>query len=280
MGRMKRRGILRVGYYENSMPFAFRNDSNLLVGFDVDLAHKLASDLGVNLEFVPIQKGKLASWLEKDYYDIVMSDIFLSSEYAKNMMLSNSYLEVSLALLTKNNNSDLDNFESAIALDTFTIAYFIRNEIAQDYVTYFPNAGIYDIDNYDSLFSESYTDSLQIDALLTSAERASAWTVFHPDYKVVNPLPYHMYNSLVFPLANDYVWRNYINRWIDFRKNDGTFERIYQQWILGNEFRQKEEYWSLYQDLLNEYWFREESISISASDSVIQKNIENNNLQE
>lgn len=250
MGRLKRRNKLRVGYYPNSMPFAFENSKGELVGFGVDMAHQLATDLGVTLEFVPIEKGKIVAWLNKDYYDIVMSDIFLSSEYAEQMSLSKSYMEISLALLTKNDYNDLNTFESASALDSFTIAYFVRKEIAEDYVSFFPQAGLYDIANYDSLFSISDTDSIQIDGLLTSAERASAWTVSHPDYKVVNPLPYHLYNTLVYPLANDEVWREYINRWIDFRKNDGTFDRAYKQWILGKEYRQDTGVWCIYNDVL------------------------------
>jgi ABC-type amino acid transport substrate-binding protein len=246
LGRMKRRGILRVGYYENSMPFVFENDSGNLVGFDIDMAHQLARDLDVSLEFVPITTGKLIPWLKADYYDIVMSDVFLSSEYAKEIMLSKSYMEVSLALLTKNEFNSFNSFQEAIALDTFTLGYFVRKEIAQDFISYFPKGGIVGMDSYDSLFSDSYTDSLKMDALLTSAERASAWTVFHPDYKVVNPLPYHMYNSLVFPLATDEVWREYVNRWIDYREKDGTIQRMYDQWILGKEYRQSTASWSVW----------------------------------
>ena len=250
MGRMKRRGTLRVGYYPNSMPFTFTNSSGNLVGYGIDLAHQLAGDLSLSLEFVPIDNGKLIPWLKKDYYDIVMSDIFLSSEYAEQMMLSKSYLDVSLALLVEKEFEGLNSFASANLLDTFTIAYFVRNEIAQSYVSFFPKAKLFPIENYDSLYV--LKDSIKIDGLITSAERASAWTVLHSDYKVVNPLPYHLANSLVFPIANDEVWRQYIDRWIDYRKNDGTFDRIYQQWILGKEFRQKEETWSVYKNVLNQ----------------------------
>ena len=249
MGRIKRRGILRVGVYINSMPFVFYNSDHELVGMGVDMAHQLASDLGVTLEFVPIKTGKIIPWLKGDYYDIVMSDIFLSSEYAQQIKLSNSYMEVSLAVLTKVENKTLDSFKDAMALDSFTLAYFVRKEIAQDYISYFPRAGLYDIPDYDSLFT-TQPDSIQIDGLITSAERASAWTVIHPDYKVVNPLPYHLYNPLVFPLAKDDVWQEYVNRWIDYRTKDGTIDKMYKQWILGKEFKKDTESWSIYRNVL------------------------------
>ncbi|MGB1003419.1 MAG: cation:dicarboxylate symporter family transporter [Salibacteraceae bacterium] len=250
LGRIKRRGKLRVGVYPNSMPFAFTNSQGKLVGMGVDLAHQLATDLNVELEFVNITPSKLSNWLKKDYFDIVMSDIFLSSEYAQKMKLSNAYLEVSLAVLTKNENNNFDTFKSTTALDTFTLAYFVRDEIALNYISYFPQAGLYSIPDYDSLHSLSSTDSIKVDGLITSAERASAWTVLHPEYKVVNPLPYHLYNSLVFPVANDAVWQEYVNRWIDYRKKDGTIKRIYDQWVLGKEYRQQSKSWSVFHEVL------------------------------
>ena len=248
MGRIKRKAKLRVGVYMNSMPFVFYNSNDKLVGMGVDLATLLAHDLKVELEFVPIQHNKLIPWLKKDYYDIVMSDIFLSSEYAQQIKLSKSYMEVSLAILTKKENETLSSFELATAQDSFTLAYFVRREIAQDYISFFPQAGLFDIPDYDSLFS--YNDSIKIDGLITSAERAAAWTVYHPEYKVVNPLPYHLYNPLVFPVAGDEVWQEYVNRWIDFRTKDGSVDKMYQQWILGKPYRKQTETWSIYKDVL------------------------------
>ncbi|MCF6358957.1 MAG: cation:dicarboxylase symporter family transporter, partial [Draconibacterium sp.] len=88
LSRIKRRGKLRVGFYENSMPFTFYNKDSVLVGYDIDLAHQLAHDLNVNIEFIPINSGHLIEEINNDYYDIVMSGIFISSNYAQQIELS------------------------------------------------------------------------------------------------------------------------------------------------------------------------------------------------
>ena len=41
------RGMLRVGYMPDALPFSFFNVKGELVGFDIELAHPLASELGV-----------------------------------------------------------------------------------------------------------------------------------------------------------------------------------------------------------------------------------------
>ena len=254
LSRIKRRGKIRVGFYEDAMPFTFFNTEGLLVGYGIDLAHQLATDLRVSIEFIPIKHGKLIENMKQDYYDIVMSDIFISSLYAQEMELSKPYLNVSLALLVKNDVDDFNNFKSTIALDTFTISYFERKEIAEEFLSFFPNGNGYMITDFDQFFNPDENDSIKIDAHLSSAERAAAVTIFHPDYKVVNPIPYHINNALVFPMAQDDVWRRYIDNWIEYRKKDGTFDKIYNQWILGHEFHNKRKPWSFYEDVVKAKW--------------------------
>ncbi len=50
---IEQRKMLRVGYLPDALPFAFFNKGGDLVGFDIELAHTLARDLGVGLTLVP-----------------------------------------------------------------------------------------------------------------------------------------------------------------------------------------------------------------------------------
>ncbi len=269
--RIKRRGKIRIGYYQKSMPFAFINKDSTLVGYGIDMAHQLAAGLKVSIEFVPVDHGMLVDHINNDYYDIVMSDIFTSSDYAEEIEMSNTYLDVSLALLVAKDNNDFNDYKAASLLDTFTIAFAERPEIANEFLTYFPNAqscqitDLKDFMNQDTAKSDDSIEITHLDAFLTSAERGSAMTVFYPGFKVVNPLPYHMSNGLVFPLANDEVWRRYVNKWIEFRTKDGSFQHFYDQWILGHEFKKEQEIWSIYDNVIRPAWlsYQEEKSSQS-----------------
>lgn len=249
LSRIKRRGKIRVGIYQNTMPFVFENKDSVLVGYSIDLAHQLAADLGVSIEFVPITRNELARQLNQDYFDIVMSDIFNSSHYSELVNLSKPYQNVSLALLVSKKNTAFNDFETVMQLDTFTISYFVRQEIAESYLSNFPQGGAYEINSLDEFFNQT-VDSIKIDAHLTSAERAASLTIIHPEYKIVNPLPYHINNGLVFPIADDEVWKRYIDNWIDYRTNDGTIENIYDEWILGKEYKRETNKWSIYENVL------------------------------
>ena len=58
------RGVLRVGYFEDSLPYAFFNRRGELVGFDVEMALQLARDLGVTAELVPVEPTVLDDGLD------------------------------------------------------------------------------------------------------------------------------------------------------------------------------------------------------------------------
>lgn len=265
LSRIKRRSKIRVGFYEKSGPFTYFNSDSILVGYGIDLAHQLATDLEVDIEFVPVPPGALIDNLDNDHFDIFVSDVFLSGQYAEKMQLSKPYMSVSLALLTRQENKVFDDYETVMALDTFTISYLERKEIAGDFLSYFPKGGSFPLKEVPEFFEmektgkividSSSADSIRIDTIrvqahLTSAERASYLTIKHPGYKVRNPLPYHVNNSLVFPLGRDDAWRIYVNRWIDFRQLDGTFDRIYEQWILGKPHQETKQSWSILEDVI------------------------------
>ena len=63
LDRIRRRGVIRVGYNEDKLPFAYFNNQDELVGLDVNMAHALARDLGVRIEFVRFDRRTLATQL-------------------------------------------------------------------------------------------------------------------------------------------------------------------------------------------------------------------------
>ena len=85
------RKVLRVGYLPDSLPFAFFNRNGDLVGFDIELAHRLAKEMDVSLELVPVHRDRMAEQLAEGYCDLVMSGVVLTTKRAGTMLFSESY---------------------------------------------------------------------------------------------------------------------------------------------------------------------------------------------
>ena len=53
--RIRREGVLRIGFRPANLPCTFLTADKRLVGFDIEMVHMLAQDLGVELEFLPFE---------------------------------------------------------------------------------------------------------------------------------------------------------------------------------------------------------------------------------
>src|SRR5262249_55754939 len=56
---IRARGHIRVGYMDGALPYSYFNTQGNLVGFDVEMAYALATELGLEIEFVPIPRERL-----------------------------------------------------------------------------------------------------------------------------------------------------------------------------------------------------------------------------
>ena len=76
------RGSVRVGYLADALPFAFSNEQGVVVGFDIEMAHGLANDLGVKLELVRVPREEIDTLLSSGHIDVVMSGLAVTAQRA------------------------------------------------------------------------------------------------------------------------------------------------------------------------------------------------------
>ena len=93
------RKVLRVGFLPDALPYAFFNKDGGLVGFDIELAHRLARQMGVTLAFVPVDRTRMAEQLAEGYCDLVMSGVVMTAERARDILFSDTYLDETVAFV-------------------------------------------------------------------------------------------------------------------------------------------------------------------------------------
>ena len=69
---IRKRGVLRVGM-SIFVPWAMRNRNGELVGFEIDVANKVARDMGVDIEFVPTLWEALIPTLVAGEFDVIIA---------------------------------------------------------------------------------------------------------------------------------------------------------------------------------------------------------------
>jgi Na+/H+-dicarboxylate symporter/ABC-type amino acid transport substrate-binding protein len=247
---IRARGVLRVGYLSQSLPFAFFNERGDLVGFDVELAHRLAAEMEVSLEFVPMHRDHLADQLDAGACDIVMSGVAVTPLRASRTLFSSSYLDETVALLVDDDaRARFADWRAIRAEGPVTIAVPDVPYYADKLRELIPNVVLTPFDDVSKLLAEGAPG---VDAVALPAERGSAWTLMYPRYTVVVPEPSRIRLPLAYPLGrNDQAFGTFINTWIELKRKDGTLDALYEHWILGRSAERPAPRWSIIRNVLH-----------------------------
>jgi len=73
--RVLKDGVVRIGVRNDNPPMSFVDDSGAWVGFDVDLAHAMAEQLGVELELVQVDGTTRISFLQEGRVDMSIASM-------------------------------------------------------------------------------------------------------------------------------------------------------------------------------------------------------------
>lgn len=246
--RIRESGTLRVGYIPDSLPFAYVNARGALVGFDIDMAHRLAAELGVEVQFVPLPSLLLRG--APCECDLIMSGVVVTTERAASLRMSTSYLDETVALVVDDaNRGRFRRWEEIRRWRGFRIGVpdvpyfvdFIRESL--------PNAEVVTFRSAAEMFGPKHAT---VDALALTAERGSSWTLLHPQLSVVVPEPVVVKVPLAYVISGrDAGLATLIDTWIDLKKKDGTIGSLYDHWILGRSAAPVPPRWSIARDVLH-----------------------------
>ena len=247
---IRRRGVLRVGYLSDALPYAYFNGRGDLVGFDIELAHRLASELGVRLELLPAPRDTLAAFLAEGRCDVVMSGVVLTTERASQMLFSTPYLDETLALVVRDHDRQRVQTWSAVnSLKDFTIGAPDLPNVLNTLRELAPRATVQHLSSVEAAFAGA---ARTFDALAFPAERGSAWTLLHPEFSVVVPEGAVIKLPLAYPIGRaDEAFATFLNTWIELKRKDGTFDTLFKHWILGQNAVPRQPRWSIVRDVLH-----------------------------
>lgn len=229
--RVQKRGLLRVGYFRDDLPYAFHNKDGKLVGFDIEILNMLANDLSIDIEFVRIFHQEAAALLASGYLDIT-TGIPLIPDNMSKYTLSEPYSTQEIAFLIKDSRrkefsqwDDITNREDLIIGIPET--FFYKDAVNK----YFNKGKAWEISTPRLFFKEEYQ---HIDALLFGAAAASGWTLLYPEYSVIAPKPRVEPIFMAFPInKNDHNFERFMRNWIAMKKQNGSLEKLFSYWIEG-----------------------------------------------
>ena len=230
--RIRARESIRVGYLPGNLPWSHFNQAGDLAGFDVEMAHGLACDLDVALEFVPVDPERLAKALDSGYCDVVMAGIEVTVERAERMAFTTPSVNETLAVLVRDHRrSEFDAVDKIEEMDSATFAVRTERYYMERIADYLPKAQLVPLHSFTEFFE---APEGEYDALVTTAETGSAWTLLYPDFSVVVPKGGRIEVPLAYAVSLESPdLLTLLNTWIDLKRRDGSVERAYDYWVRG-----------------------------------------------
>lgn len=223
-------GMLKVGTTGDWNPMSVRDPAtNSYKGFDIDVMTELASDLGVEVKFVPTDWKTLVNGVVAGQYHMTGS-ASISPPRMKVAGFSESYLAVEIyPFTTPELAGKFDGYDS-INMPEIKVATTLGTTFEALAKEWFPNAEIKVVEAPARGFQEVLAG--RADVFITSNIEGATLTEKHGVVRVPGTGPRSPSPIAMLLPQDDQVWINYVNNWIKVKTAKGFFETTKAKWGL------------------------------------------------
>lgn len=228
-----KRGNIRVGL-DVFVPWAMKDKTGKLIGFEVDVATKLANDMGIQLELVPTEWSGIIPALLAGKFDVIIGGMTVTAERNMKINFSNPYYFTGQGLLINKNlagNLSLADFNSPNA----TLAARMGSTSAVVAKKQFPKAVIRLFDTEPAAVQEVRNG--RVHAMVSGqplpvqqAAMAPDTLIAYPDLLMEEPIAIGLRKGDVDTL-------NFLNNWITVNQHNGWIKERYHYWFETTEWQ-------------------------------------------
>ena len=108
---IRSRGEIVVATEGMWAPWTFHDESDKLVGFDVEVAEAIAEKLGVSAKFAETEWDSIFAGIDAKRYDLAANGVEVTEERAEKYDFSTPYGYIRTALVVRGDNEDIQSFE-------------------------------------------------------------------------------------------------------------------------------------------------------------------------
>lgn len=225
------RGYLRVGTTGDYKPFTYLNPATgAYEGHDIDMAKKMAEDLGVKVVFVKTTWPALMDDLLADKFDIAMGGITRTLERAKKAQFSHPYIDFGKSPLIR--MADKDKYKNLADIDQPSVKIgvnpggtnekFVKANMKKAQIVVFEK----------NLEIPGKVASGEVDVMITDSIEAKSYA--KEDQRLYAPLTDQTFTKsqmgLLIP-RGDFIFTSWINVWMEEMTLKGELQKITKKWI-------------------------------------------------
>lgn len=225
--RISKRGVMKVGL-GIFVPWSFKDKDGNLVGFEVDVATKLAEDMGVEVEFVPTEWSGIIPALLTGKFDVIIGGMGITTERALKVNFSLPYEYSGMDCVV--NKKMLPGITSLEQLnkENIILALHMGATPVAAAKKFTPKAQVHQFDNDEAVLQDVLNGNAH--AAFSSSPTPAFWAADYPDV-LYRPLKGELFtkepNCFALP------------------KGDADAMFFFNSWIMNNEawLKDRADYW-------------------------------------
>ncbi len=237
LDKISDRGTLRVGM-STFVPWAMRDKQGDLVGFEIDVAKRLAQDSGWKVEFVPTAWDGIIPALLAKKFDVIIGGMSITPERSKSILFTSPYSHSGVQVAA--NKTLADGFRSPSDFNSRRIKIAARRgaftvQVARET---FPKAKILQFDDDAQAFQEVLNGNAH--AVIASSPKPEHETVKNAD-KLFIPFTERLSkgNEAFAVRLGETDKAAFFNQWIEARTADGWLAERYEYWFSTLDWQQQ-----------------------------------------
>jgi len=238
LNKIIERGELRVALDPGYQPFEMTDKKGRLIGYDVDMAKRMAKDMGVKLKLIPTAWDGIIGGLLSDKYDIIMGGMTITQKRNLKVNFANSDITIGQTVMIRKelaskitNAKQLDSKEYTIATKTGT-----TGEIAAK--KFFKNAKLLTFDSSAAAGAEVLAG--KADAMIYDQPFIGIFVGSKGNGQLVHldtPLTYEPLAWAIRKGDPDFLnWLNNFLKQIKGDKVEDFYGKIYNKWFVKTDW--------------------------------------------
>lgn len=175
---IKQSGKIVIGVFSDKKPFGYVDSNGDYQGYDVYFGNRIAKDLGVEVEYVPVEAASRVEYLVSNKVDIILANFTVTEERKEKVDFTLPYMKVALGVVSSDKAlitdvEDLKGKTLIVCKGTTAETFFTEN---------YPAVNLLKFDQY----SEAYNALLdgRGDALSTDNTEVLAWAIENEGFSV------------------------------------------------------------------------------------------------
>ena len=207
-------------------PWSYHDESDTLVGYDVEVSRAIAEKLGVEPEYVESDWDSLFAGLDAGRFDIVCNGVEVTDERSKTYDFTTPYGYIHTALAVRKDNEDIKSFEDLKGKTTANSLASTYMELAESY-----GATVQGIDTLEETIQ--LLTAGRIDATLNADVSFYDYLNVHPDadFKLVAQTAEASHVAIPVLKSEDTAYLDALNTAIEELRADGTLKTLSEKYF-------------------------------------------------